>query len=142
MLSFKFQRHNKKILHIIYSCICRMWLHTSWNSVFVLNRGFKLLIHTSQIAEWILVILYPYFIHPLHTFIKRNIAYIQNYTTKCKKCFVILKNISNCDRVKALLQSTYLLWNEFQTIIRSLKYMMYQTLLASHHHLCQWVDIN
>ena len=27
----------------------------------------------------------------LHTIIKRNIAYTQNYTIKCKKCFVILK---------------------------------------------------
>ena len=34
---------------------------------------------------------YPYFIHPLHTIIKRNIAYTQNYTTKWKKCFAIFK---------------------------------------------------
>ena len=32
--------------------------------------------------------LYPYFIHPLHAVIKRNIAYTQNYA---KKCFAILK---------------------------------------------------
>ena len=37
--------------------------------------------------------LYPYFIHPLHTIIKRNCTYTQNYITKCKKCFAILKNL-------------------------------------------------
>ena len=35
--------------------------------------------------------LHPYFIHPLHAIIKRNTAYIQNYTTKYKNCFTILK---------------------------------------------------
>ena len=34
---------------------------------------------------------YPYFIHSLHTIIKRNIAYTQNYNTKWKKCFAILE---------------------------------------------------
>ena len=34
--------------------------------------------------------LYPYFIHPLHGFISRNIAYTQNYIAKCEKCFAIL----------------------------------------------------
>ena len=35
--------------------------------------------------------LYPYFIHPLHTIIKRNTTYIQNYPKKCKKCLAFLK---------------------------------------------------
>ena len=33
----------------------------------------------------------PYFIHPLHAIISRNISRTQNYITKCKKCFTILK---------------------------------------------------
>ena len=35
--------------------------------------------------------LYQHFSHPLHTIIKRNIAYSQNYIAKCKKCSAILK---------------------------------------------------
>ena len=65
--------------------------------------------------------LYLYFIHPLHTSIKWNITYTQNYTTKCKKCFVILKNLQKiifvCGRVKASLHLVYLLQSEFQMII-------------------------
>ena len=30
---------------------------------------------------------YPYFIHPMHAIISRNIAYTQNYIAKCKQCF-------------------------------------------------------
>ena len=40
--------------------------------------------------------LYLYFICPLHTIIKRNDGYNQNYTTKCKKCFAILKKKHFC----------------------------------------------
>ena len=35
--------------------------------------------------------LYPCFIHPLHTIIKRNIIHTRNYTTKYKKCSAILR---------------------------------------------------
>ena len=38
------------------------------------------------ISKW-----YPHFIHPLHTIIKRSIAYTQNYIAKCKKCISFLK---------------------------------------------------
>ena len=62
--------------------------------------------------------LYLYFICPLHTIIKRNDGYNQNYTTKCKKCFAILKKtIFACGRVKTLLRSANLLRSEFQMII-------------------------
>ena len=36
-------------------------------------------------------LLCPYFIHPLHAIISRNIAYTQNYIVKCKECHAILK---------------------------------------------------
>ena len=40
--------------------------------------------------------LYPYFNHPMHAIINRNIAYTKNYIAKCKKCFAFLKkNLSH-----------------------------------------------
>ena len=38
-----------------------------------------------------LSILYPYFTHPLHTIIKRNIAYTQNYIKKMQNALQFLK---------------------------------------------------
>ena len=61
---------------------------------------------------------YPYFIHPLHTIIKINIAYTQNNTTKCKKCYAILKKRLG---VKASLRWAYLLRSEFQRVILTLR---------------------
>ena len=55
-----------------------------WSSFFPSEN----LIHPFRLY---LSILYPYFTQPLHTIIKRNIAYTQNYIKKCKKCFAILK---------------------------------------------------
>ena len=51
----------------------------------------KVIKHTKIVTPLYFSTLYPYFIHPLHTIAKRNIAYTKNYTTKCKKCFPILK---------------------------------------------------
>ena len=45
-------------------------------------------------------ILHPYFFQLLHTIIKTNIGYAQNYTTECRKCFGILK----------LFQKNFRLW--------------------------------
>ena len=55
-----------------------------WSSFFPKEN----LIHPFRLY---LSIFHPYFTHPLHTIIKRNIAYTQNYIKKCKKCFAILK---------------------------------------------------
>ena len=46
--------------------------------------------------------LYPYFTHPLHAIINRNIAYTQNYIAKCKKCFAILKKNLRLRRATSL----------------------------------------
>ena len=63
---------------------------------------------------------YPYFIHSLHTIIKRNIAYTQNYIPNGKNALQFLKNIFACARVKISLRSAYLLQSEFQTMIGTL----------------------
>ena len=65
----------------------------------------------------------PHFIHPLHTIIKRSIAYTQNYITKNKKCFSVLKKTFTCSKLKASLRLAYLLRSQFQTIIQ----MLYNT---------------
>ena len=46
--------------------------------------------------------LYPYFIHPLHTIIKRNITYIQNYTKNVKNASQFLKKHFRLQRGKSL----------------------------------------
>ena len=63
-----------------------------------------------------------YFILPLYTIIKINIAYSQNYTTNCRKSFAILKKKFSCDVLKAPLSSTYIMRSGFQTIIRMLQF--------------------
>ena len=54
----------------------------------------KVVNHTKNVM---LIIFFPitftgylHFIHPLHTTIKRNIAYTQNYIAKCKRCLAFL----------------------------------------------------
>ena len=65
--------------------------------------------------------LYPHFIHPLHTIIRRNIAYTQNYIAKYKKnALQLLKKKICLQGAKASPRSTNLFWSEIQTIIRML----------------------
>ena len=55
----------------------------------------------------IIPILYPNSFHQLHPTIKRNMAYNQNYTAKCKRCFAFLTQKSSPakDKLKASLRS-------------------------------------
>ena len=64
--------------------------------------------------------LYSYFIDPLHTVIKRNIAYTQNDIAKYRKSLAIFTKIFACCRLKTSLHSAYLLQSGFQRIIQSL----------------------
>ena len=63
---------------------------------------------------------FPCYIQMLSTIIKRSIAYTQNYITKSKKCFSILKITFACSKLKASLRLAYLLQSQFQMIIRML----------------------
>ena len=63
--------------------------------------------------------LYSYFIDPLHTIIKRNIAYTQNEIAKYRKSLAIFTKIFACCRLKTSLHSAYLLQSGFQRIIQS-----------------------
>ena len=63
---------------------------------------------------------YPYFIHLLHTIIKRNIAYTENYTTKWKKCFAIFKKHFRLYQGKNLATLGILLQSEFRMIMGTL----------------------
>ena len=65
--------------------------------------------------------LYPHFIHPLYTTIRRNIAYAQNYIAKYKKnALQLLKKKICLQGAKASPRSTNLFRSEIQTIIRML----------------------
>ena len=64
--------------------------------------------------------IFPYYLHiyPSHTnIIQRNIANTQNYITKCKTCFTVLKKKFSFGRVKTSLRLADLLRSEFQRII-------------------------
>ena len=65
-------------------CNCKVVNHMKIAKQFFSQGKFNL----SKLCSFIL---YPYFIHSSYTIIKRNIVYAQNYSTKCKKCFAIIK---------------------------------------------------
>ena len=65
--------------------------------------------------------LYPHFIHPLDTVIKKILLIGKTSSQNATKCFAILKKKVACDRLNSSLRSTYLLQSEFQTIIPTLE---------------------
>ena len=90
-------------------CDCKVVNHTKIAKQFFSQGKFNLL-------KLYFSTLYPYFIHPLHTIIKRNIVHAQNYTTKSKKCLAVLKHF-HLWRGKSLTRLGIFLWSEFQMII-------------------------
>ena len=76
-------------------CDCKVVNHTKIEKQFLTQRKFNS-------CKLYFSSLYPYFIHPLLTIIKRNIAYTQNHTTKSRKCFTILKIPFNLQWGKSL----------------------------------------
>ena len=67
-------------------CNCRVVNHTKIAKQFFSKAKFNL-------SKLYFSTLYPYFIHPLHTIIKRNVGYTQITPQNVKKCFAILKHL-------------------------------------------------